>query len=86
MQAPDVRTLPHLSSPYKGEGKNSIGHAQANHSVNELLNTYKNLNESTGSRYNLNRLSRNALAMTDTELNVMATLAMMGLRRSPRKG
>ncbi len=31
-------------------------------------------------------LSRRALVMTDTELNVMATLAMMGLSKSPKNG
>ncbi len=34
-------TLPHLTSPYKGEGTNPFALAQANHSVNKLLNTYR---------------------------------------------
>ena len=31
--------LPHLTSPYKGEEKNTV---EANHSVNKSLNTYRN--------------------------------------------
>lgn len=33
-----------------------------------------------------NLRSRNALAITETELNVIAALAIMGLRRTPRNG
>ena len=33
-------TLPHLASPYKGEGKNMALTVQANHFVNELLNIF----------------------------------------------
>ena len=33
-------TLPHLASPYKGEGKNMVLTAKANHFVNELLNIF----------------------------------------------
>ena len=36
--------------------------------------------------YNSTRRSRRALAMTDSELRVMAALAQMGLMRRPRKG
>ena len=36
--------------------------------------------------YNLTRRSRSALAITDTELNVMAALAMIGLSRRPANG
>lgn len=33
-----------------------------------------------------NRLRRSALVMTETELNVMAALAIIGLRRTPKIG
>jgi hypothetical protein len=36
--------------------------------------------------HNANRLSRSALLMTDTELKVMATLAITGLSSMPKKG
>ena len=39
-----------------------------------------------GTAYSSTRRSRNALPMTDTELNVIAALAIIGLRRSPVTG
>lgn len=36
--------------------------------------------------YNAARRRRNALAITDTELNVIAALAIMGLRSRPKTG
>ena len=36
--------------------------------------------------YNANRRSRSALPMTDTELNVIAALASMGLSNTPNTG
>ena len=36
--------------------------------------------------YSTNRLNRSALEITDTELNVMAALAMRGLRSNPKNG
>ncbi len=36
--------------------------------------------------YSAVRLSRSALPITDTELNVMAALAIIGLSSSPKKG
>jgi len=38
------------------------------------------------SSHNSNERSRNALVMTDTELKVMAALAIMGLSNSPMIG
>jgi hypothetical protein len=37
-------------------------------------------------RYRANLRSRRAFAMTDTELKVIAALAIMGLKRSPKTG
>ncbi len=36
--------------------------------------------------YSANRRNRRALVMTDTELNVIAAAAIIGLRRSPKNG
>jgi len=36
--------------------------------------------------YSCNLFSLSALLITDTELKVMATLAMMGLKRTPKNG
>ena len=33
-------TLPHLASPYKGEGKKTVAPTQANHSVKNWVNIY----------------------------------------------
>jgi hypothetical protein len=38
------------------------------------------------SLYSVSLRSRNAFAITETELKVMAALAMMGLKRSPNTG
>ena len=40
--APGYGPLPHLASPYKGEEKIRSPLTQADYSVNELLNTYRN--------------------------------------------
>jgi hypothetical protein len=37
-------------------------------------------------RYNFIRVRREALMMTDTELNAIAALAITGLKSSPKKG
>ena len=36
--------------------------------------------------HNANRLSRSALLITETELSVIAALAMIGLKSTPKKG
>jgi hypothetical protein len=43
-------------------------------------------NPPRGLRYKRTYRSRSALAMTETELKVIAALAMMGLRSRPKKG
>ena len=60
-------------SPHRGEGAGLSFHNT------QILRRQKQVYKSA-------LLSRRALVMTDTELNVMATLAMMGLSKSPKNG
>ena len=46
----------------------------------------RGLQERGGGAYNATRRSRSALEMTETELNVIAALAMIGLSSNPKKG
>lgn len=43
-------------------------------------------NQIAGANYKVTLRSRNAFAITETELKLMAAPAMMGLRRRPKNG
>ncbi len=65
---------------------NEDQHEQAGYRAREHCDHPNTTGPANSGRYNATRRRRSALAMTDTELNVMAALAIIGLRSTPNTG
>jgi hypothetical protein len=76
--------LPPIAPPPSTPAPDREG--RLNHSCAESFRRNRSRHRPLASLSSFTRLSRSAFAMTDTELNVIAALAMIGLKRSPATG
>ena len=69
-----------------GHSSSSIGNPHLDQWSGFCVLLHPAVNDGFARSYNASLRSRSAFVITDTELNVMATLAIIGLSRRPKKG